>query len=125
MSDKGIKIKAKFEGEEKEYYTIKSGKDNSQYIIPKNLPQKEGKHVSVHPSGIINIRSKTKDSYNILKKLPELKDYIEKRMSNPIKIENADFALVLDYGKISDFANISENGHILDMDSYLEKSEEI
>lgn len=125
MSNRGIKIKAKFNDEEKEYYQIKIGKDNSRYVIPKNTEKKEGRHVSVHPSGIINIRSKTKDSYNILKKIPDFQEYIKKRLNEPIKITNADFALILDYGKLKNFADVKPKEHVLDIDSYFENCEEI
>ena len=125
MSNKGVKIKAKFDGTEKEYYRIKKGKDNSQYVIPKNNEKKNGEHVSVHPSGIVNIRSKTKDSYNILRKLPELKNYIQERINNPIKINNADFAMIFDYGKLKNYANIKPKEHVLDMGSYLKDCKEI
>ena len=125
MSNKGIKIKAKFDSKEKEYFHIKKGKDNSQYVIPKDREERDGKHISVHPSGVVNIKSKTKESYDILKKIPILKEYIKERLSNPIKISNAEFALILDYGKVKNFVDIKPQEHILDMDSYLGNCDEV
>lgn len=124
MSNKSIKITAKFEGKEKEYYRIKKGKDNSQYVVPIR-EENDGKHMSIHPSGIVNIKSKTKESYDILRKIPDLRDYITKRLDNPIRIDNAEFALILDYVTVKNFADIKPKEHILDIDSYLEDCEKI
>lgn len=124
MSKKGIKFKAKYGGNiAAEYETKKSNKDGSQIIISKE-DNKNGLHMTIHPSGVINISSKNKYLYDIFKN-QDLKKYVETRLKELKKIESPVFALILDTRKLKEYATVKSKEHVLDLDSFFDDSEKV
>jgi Zn/Cd-binding protein ZinT len=124
MSKKGIKIKAKYDDEIKEYYRWKKTGDNSQIIVPKQNVEKDGSHITIHPSGIINVHSKSKKFYNLLNN-PELKDFVQKTISELKIIKNPLCAIILNLNDTKKYIHKNQKEHLYDMDSYSENCETI
>lgn len=122
MSKKGTRIKAKLFDEVKEYYKYKITNDSSGVIIPK-IDNKEGRHLTLHPSGKVNYSSQKMYQYDIFNN-PKLKEYVEERLKQIKKIENPDFALILDMKNIRKFVTKEGKTHFVDMDSFFDECEE-
>jgi hypothetical protein len=89
------KVIFKYKSKEIELFRLKKSREGSFFLIPAPSENKDGTHISFHPSRILNISRQNPKKYEHRLKLDEFKTLIFEAVNNSIeKMKDIDYAVI-------------------------------